>query len=115
MASEADIQRQIMLALSEADCTIWRQNTGLAWVGDAVMLANGDVLLKKPRRLHVGLCNGSSDLIGIMPDGRFLAVEVKSKTGRVSIDQDRFIEVVKQRGGVAGVCRSKEDAIKLIR
>lgn len=115
MASEADIQRQIMLALSEADCTIWRQNTGLAWVGDAVMLANGDVLLKKPRRLHVGLCNGSSDLIGIMPDGRFLAAEVKSKTGRVSIDQERFVEVVKQRGGVAGVCRSVGDALELLK
>lgn len=114
MASEADIQRQIMLALSEANCTIWRQNTGLAWVGDAVMLASGDVLLKKPRRLHVGLCNGSSDLIGIAPDGRFLAVEVKSKTGRITRDQENFIARVNEKGGVAGICWGAGDALGLI-
>jgi len=111
---ERDIQNSIMLALSEAGCTVWRQNTGLAWVGDPTMLSNGDVILKNPRRLHVGLCKGSSDIIG-MHHGQFMAVEVKAKGGRVTDDQSRFISIVNERGGVAGVARSVGDALAIIK
>jgi VRR-NUC domain len=112
--SEKNLQSQILLALSEAGCTVWRQNTGLAWVGDAIQLANGDVLLKNPRRLHVGLCKGSSDIVGIHPDGRFLAPEVKTPIGRATKEQLNFIRMVNEKGGVAGVVRSVDEALKLI-
>ena len=110
---ESGLQAEIMLALSEAGHTIWRQNTGLAWVGVAHPMKSGDVLLSKPRRLHVGLMKGSSDLIGITRDGYFLAVEVKTKTGTVTQEQRQFIEIVKRCGGRAGVARCVEDAIKI--
>jgi len=113
--SEQNIQNECLLALSEAGCTVWRQNTGLAWVGDPVYLKNGDVILRNPRRLHVGLCKGSSDIIGIAPDGRFLAPEVKTATGRVTDDQERFILRVNQAGGIAGVVKSARDAINLLK
>ena len=74
----------------------------------------GSVLLDEPRRLHAGLCVGSSDIIGITPDGRFLAVEVKTKTGRVSDEQQRFIDAVRRKGGVAGVARSVEEALQIL-
>lgn len=112
--SEHDLQNRILLALSSEGATVWRQNTGLAWVGDAVKLANGDVLLRNPRRLHVGLCKGSSDIIGLYK-GRFLAPEVKTATGRVTKEQENFIRVVNENGGSAGVVRSVGDALNLLK
>ena len=103
-----------MLALSGAGCVVWRQNTGLAWVGQAFDLKQGGVMIQNPRRLHAGLCVGSSDIIGIAPDGRFLAVEVKTKTGKVTKEQQRFIEAVKQHGGIAGVARSPAEALSML-
>jgi hypothetical protein len=64
--------------------------------------------------IHAGLTKGGSDIIGIAPDGRFLAVEVKTTTGRLRPEQQRFIDAVNAKGGIAGVARSVEDALQLI-
>lgn len=111
---ESDIQNAIMIALSEAGCTVWRNNVGTGWQGRMSRTKGGSVILDDPRPLHAGLCVGSSDIIGITADGRFLAVEVKTKTGRVSDEQQRFIDAVRRKGGVAGVARSVEDALSLL-
>ena len=112
--SEQHIQNQILLALSEAGCTVWRQNTGLAWVGTPIQLSNGDVLLKNPRRLHVGLCKGSSDIIGMAPCGRMLAVEVKTQYGKPTQDQLNFISQVNSKGGIAAIARTVDQALRLV-
>lgn len=112
---ESALQSEIMLALSQAGHTVWRQNTGLAWVGTPHPMKSGDVLLTTPRRLHVGLMRGSSDIIGICNDGRFLAVEVKTKEGRVTDEQRTFIDIVRRKGGRAGVARSVDEAIEIAR
>ena len=98
---ESDIQRLIMLALSEAGCLIWRNNTGV---------------LKNAAGIPIkfGLCVGSSDLIGIAPGGRFLAVEIKTPTGKATPEQMRFIEAVRARGGVSGIARSPAEALALL-
>ncbi|MGL4517040.1 MAG: VRR-NUC domain-containing protein [Shewanella sp.] len=98
---ESDIQRLIMLALSEAGCVVWRNNCGV---------------LKNAAGIPIkfGLCVGSSDLIGIAPGGRFLAVEIKTPTGKATPEQIRFIEAVRARGGIAGVVRSPSDALALL-
>lgn len=111
---ESDIQNAIMIALSDAGCTVWRNNVGIGWQGRMSRTRMGSVLLDDPRPLHAGLCVGSSDIIGITADGRFLAIEVKTKTGRVSDEQQRFIDAVRRKGGVAGVARSVADALKLL-
>ena len=49
---------------------------------------------------------GSSDIIGILPDGKFLAVECKSRNGRLSPEQSAFLEKVRGSGGVAIVAHS---------
>jgi len=99
--TERTLMHEIMLALSEAGCMVWRNNTG----------ALPD---KYGRPVQFGLCRGSSDIIGIAPDGSFLAVEVKTKTGRTTKEQENFIWRVQYCGGIAGVVRSVEDALDLI-
>ncbi len=99
--SEANILNDIMIALSKAGATVWRNNVG----------ALQD---KTGRLVRYGLCKGSSDLIGICPDGRFLAVEVKTNTGQVRPEQVLFIDAVRSKGGRAGVARSVEDALRIL-
>lgn len=110
---ESNTQKLIMLAMSDHGSIVWRNNTGV---------------LKNEAGIPVrfGLCRGSSDLICITPlkitqemvgqtVGVFTAVEVKTKTGRVSPEQQTFINAVRSAGGIAGVARSVEDALELIR
>ena len=98
---EQDIQRLIMLALSEAGCLIFRNNVGV--------LKNAAGI-----PIRFGLAVGSSDLIGIAPGGRFLAVEIKTSKGRATPEQLRFIEAVRARGGIAGIARSPAEALALL-
>lgn len=122
--SESNIQKEIQLALSAADCTVFRNNVAQAWVGEAtritaprtVVLRPGDVVLRNARPLHAGLAVGSSDLIGLHHGtGKFLAVEVKAPKGRATEQQINFINHVLSCGGLAGIARSPEDALNIIR
>jgi len=68
-----------------------------------------------------GLTVGSSDIIGFTPitiNGKriavFTAIEVKSATGKPSKEQDNFIKMVKDNGGIAGIVRSPEESLALI-
>ena len=97
---EQNIQAACLLALSQAGCLVWRQNTGAYRDGSGVL-----------RRY--GLCVGSADIVGIAPDGRFLAVEVKADKGRVTDAQRLFIEAVQRAGGRAGIARSPDDAVRI--
>jgi hypothetical protein len=106
--SEHAIQQQIRLALSQGDARLFRNNTG------ALRDENG-------RLVRYGLCVGSSDLIGIrrvaVGDaviGQFVALEVKTSRGRTTAEQERFLAMVRQLGGVGGVVRSVEEARALV-
>ena len=98
--AETNIMNACMVALSAAGCLVWRNNCGV--LKDST-----------GRPIRYGLCVGSSDLIGVAPDGKFLAVEVKTATGRTSEAQDRFIAAVLRLGGRAGVARSPEGAVRI--
>jgi hypothetical protein len=98
---ESDLMRSIMLALFGAGCTVWRNNTGC-------------LLDKRGVPVKFGLCVGSSDLIGISPSGKFIAVEIKTTKGRATPEQMRFIEAVREKGGIAGIARSPEEAVALL-
>jgi hypothetical protein len=58
--------------------------------------------------VHFGK-TGSADIIGLLPGGRFIAVECKADTGRVSGKQQEFLEQVRGMGGIAIVARSYSD------
>jgi hypothetical protein len=98
--SEANLLNDCMIELSAAGCLVWRNNTG------ALPDKNG-------RILKFGLCKGGSDIIGICPDGKFLAVEVKTETGRASSDQMRFIDAINRLGGRAGIARESKQAVAI--
>lgn len=68
-----------------------------------------DAKLKSYRRQHGTFrLKGISDIFFATHD-HWGWIEVKSKTGRVSPDQQRFLDQVKELGGVAIVARSVED------
>jgi hypothetical protein len=56
---------------------------------------------------------GVADILGILKDGRFLAIEVKSPTGKVPPHQQLFLDEISGRGGVAFVARSVEEVTPL--
>ncbi len=100
---EGDIQRLIMLALSEAGCLIWRNNCG-----SYTDPRSGSFI-----RYGIGM-PGGSDLIGIYK-GRFCAFEIKTPRGKATDAQLNFIAAVIKNGGIAGVVRSAEEALELLR
>jgi len=72
---------------------------------------------RKKNRYHI---NGVSDILGVLPNGRFLAIEVKKpdehKDGKLvrayaSTDQKIFIENVNNLGGLAFIARSIDDVL----
>ncbi len=58
---------------------------------------------------------GVSDILAVLPGGRFLAVEVKAPKGKVSPLQQQFIDAVNQAGGLAFVARSVEEVIRILK
>lgn len=51
---------------------------------------------------------GVADILGIYK-GKFLAIEVKTKVGKISPFQESFLKDVTEEGGIAIVARSVED------
>lgn len=119
--TENDLQTLIMRELSRGNTRLFRNNTGLGWCGTIQEKTPTRLVLTNPRPLHAGLCKGSSDLIGwrsveITQDmvgctvAVFTAIEVKSKNGRVTNEQQRFIDVVRGAGGIGAIVRSLQEA-----
>lgn len=102
--SEAQILHAILLALgSRPELRIFRNNVGLARDPNS------------GQHLRFGLVAGASDLLGLVkPRGRFLALEVKSEKGRVRPEQQAFIDMVNNMGGVGRVVRSVEQALEAV-
>jgi len=110
--TEQTIQQQIRLACSKGDCRLFRNNTG------TLVDRNG-------RPVQFGLCKGSADLIGwttrtITAEmvgttvAVFTSIEVKTLTGRVKPEQQQWLDAVQAAGGIAGVARSVEDALRIM-
>lgn len=101
MTEEHKIQNEIRLALS-GPCVIFRINVGVVKTPDG-------------RYFDTGVPKGFSDLFGFRKsDGKAIFIEVKTAKGRASPHQLNFIEQMKKNGAIAGICRSAEDALKLV-
>ena len=110
MNLESSILNSIRLAASPA--VIWRNQCGAAMQGDHL--------------IRYGIGNpGGSDLIGLVPVkitmrhvghtlGRFVAAEVKTKTGVASPAQLAFIRRVTELGGIGGIVTSPAEFQALI-
>lgn len=135
--SEHVIQQRILLACGTGSTRLFRNNVGTGWTGQATKVTSGnlraaaaalrpgDVVIRQGRPLHAGLCVGSSDLIGwrsrvITPEmvgqtiAQFVAIEVKSETGRTTAQQDQFLSQIQAVGGCGGVARSVDAADALL-
>jgi hypothetical protein len=76
----------------------WRNNTGAV----KVEAQHGARFVRFGKK-------GSSDVLGILDDGRFLAIEVKGPKGKATLEQLQFLAEVGKRGGVAFIARAIED------
>ena len=105
--SEAEILRAIIQLLHRHPrvAKVWRQNSGTF----AERNRDGSM-----RYVRANTAKGMSDIMGVLRDGRTLAIEVKSRTGRMRPGQEEFLASIRAAGGVAGVCRSVEDAVALL-
>ena len=116
MNPETKIQRLIMLALSQAGHTVWRNETGRFWAGRVIHKENTSVTLANAIMIPCGLAVGSCDLIGIQAGtGRFFGIEVKTQKGRANKEQKNFIDHVNKMGGIAGIARTPEEALNLLK
>ena len=100
--TEHEIQSNILLEVSKRGHKIWRSNAGK--IKDA-RTGNWINLLPK----------GFPDTFGFRKsDGKFFAIEVKTKTGRLRKEQKQFAEFAEGQPILYGVARSKEEAIAII-
>jgi hypothetical protein len=95
---EGRLLRRIVEALrQEPDLLLWRNTVG---IGE-----------HDGRRVTYGLALGSSDLIGLLgPHRRFVAFKVETTDGRLTDHQARWLDRVRQHGGIAAVVRSVDEA-----
>ena len=100
---ESDIQKAILQTLKLDQRVAWvaRFNSGTFKDGDRYIRAH-----TQP---------GMSDILGMLKGGRLFAIEAKSLTGKSSTEQEEFINRIRTGGGLAGIARSVEEAITIIR
>lgn len=86
----------------------------MCWKTDSVGIFNPvrKVYMKShnPHRIR-----GVSDCLGILPDGRFLALEVKAPKGYPTKEQKEFVANIIKNGGVAAVVRSVQEVEELLK
>jgi len=110
--TESNILARCRLMASKLGMIVWRNNTG------ALQDKNG-------RLVRYGLCNGSSDMIGIKTIvvtpamvgktiGVFSAIETKAPGKKLRPEQAAFIEGVRRAGGIAGKAESEDEYARVI-
>ena len=94
--TEVQIQRAVLDALHSLGITCWRNQAGTA--------RNG--------RTHLAPA-GTPDIIGYLPGGRMLAIEVKAAKGKPSEEQLNWLRHAESQGVICGIARSAQDAINI--
>jgi len=122
----AILTNQIRLAVSDIGARLFVVTVGKFWSGQVVgKTPSGNLILKNARIVNVGF-EGQSDLCGFTPTlitqdmvGQvipvFSVVEVKAGKDRIRPAQQKYIDAIKKIGGRAGVARSPEDAIRILK
>lgn len=125
MTEEGKLQRDIRVALGRHPSLYLMRNQ----VGKLFLPSKGQLLQfgratveslqryfrvqfsEHPRNITYGLEVGSSDLVGILkPSGRWFCLEVKTPTGRVSPEQEKWMALMVKFGAYCAVVRSVEEA-----
>ena len=106
-APESVILAKVHQALAATGrVVLWRNQTG-------ALPAVGRGGRTYPVRFGLGV--GGADLVGLLrPSGRFIALEVKTASGRQSPEQRAWARAVESAGGFYRVVRSVEDALEAL-
>lgn len=96
--SEKDIENQILKLLRfKYNIFAWKNySTGIY-----------DPRTRKFRKAHT--IKGVADILGVLLDGKLLAIEVKKKPNKPTIDQINFINHINSRHGIAFVAYNLTD------
>lgn len=103
--TEAEVQSAILDWLNLKQIFNWRQNTMGVFCGKD---NQGNARFRKAPT------TGVSDILGVLPDGRFLAIECKRPGGKATSEQLEFINSVNNSGGLAFVADNLEIVINTI-
>lgn len=98
--TETEIMRRIMVDCADI-AILMRYNVGLFYT-------------QYGTQIKIGV-KGTSDLIGFrLSDNKFVAIEVKTETGRPTKEQKAFLAAMNKYGCIAGVARNSEEARNII-
>ncbi len=100
LQTEAQTQKQILQWLAWHKIYAWRNNSGRIFIQG-----------KDKVRMFGGGVKGGADIIGILNDGsgRMLAIECKKLKGKLTDNQEQFLNKIKENNGIAFIARSLED------
>jgi len=93
------IQKQILNFLSAYGIFVFRVNTTGVF----------DPSRKVFRRLGGYNLKGVADILGVLPNGKFLAIEVKTQSGKQSLFQKNFQNQIEKNNGIYILARSIDD------
>ena len=111
-ATEGDVMRAVFDLLRRHRRVAWfmRLNSGAVSDGDRYTTFYRLYLPGRP-----GISKGASDYLGQLTDGRLFLVEVKRPgVTRGTVEQEMLIGACQAQGGVAGVCQSVDDVLRLL-
>jgi hypothetical protein len=99
--SESAVLRECMLWLKQYGALVVRTNTGTVRLDSGRWMKSGSP--------------GWPDITGLLPDGRFIGVECKARSGgRQSPQQKRIEQEIRKRKGVYILARSAGDVAKAL-
>jgi hypothetical protein len=97
--SQLQDRARLIFGADPAIC-LWRNNCGVAEI--------------RGHKIRFGVGNpGGADLLGLFR-GRFIAVEIKTATGRQTPEQRLYQQCVERHGGLYFIVRSENDAGALL-
>lgn len=100
---ESDLLAFTLQSLQLAGIVHWRVNNA-----PGLFNRGGKVMFKKSP------LKGFPDVGGIMPNGRFFAIELKVPKGKLSPEQEKWITQINHTGGMAVVLRDPESILEFV-
>jgi hypothetical protein len=102
---ETELQSSIIAYLLLQGHYIWRNNTGVV----CSQYTRKDGVCKK--RLWRAGKRGSSDIIGVAENGKFIAIECKIGRSKATEEQSQFIKDIQIHNGIGIIAYSLDDVI----
>lgn len=100
---EQELVNLVISYLTLAGHFVWRNNSGVVKAESTNRYGQ-----HKTRMWRAGL-TGSSDVLGVSKNGKFIAIECKIGKNKPTLHQEVFLEEVNKRGGIAVVAYDIKD------